>query len=71
MSDTDPTYLTPLEAARLLRVPTARLLRLARQGRVPAIRMPDGSWLFSRQGLDDWLLALAKPARAPDDPTAG
>lgn len=37
-----PTLLTTREVDRLLRYPRGRTLRLARAGKLPSIRLPDG-----------------------------
>jgi excisionase family DNA binding protein len=46
--------LTPVEAARFLRVKKSKLLELAQKGRVPA-RKIDDEWRFLRSALKDWL----------------
>ncbi len=47
--------LTISEAAKLLRVPPARLQRWAKQAIVPAILLPDGELRFFREDMEDWL----------------
>ena len=50
-----PRLLTPNEAAQLLRMPTARLVRLARQGAVPHVMLPGEEPRFVETELWSWL----------------
>lgn len=47
--------LTPLEAAKLLRVSTGRLLGLANHDRVPAVYLPDNEIRFVEAELLKWV----------------
>ena len=47
--------LTPGELAALLRIPSARVMRLARRGRLPYVRLPGGEIAFDRQDIVDWI----------------
>jgi hypothetical protein len=47
--------LTDGEAARILRMPRLRLLRLAKAGDVPSIRLPDGEYRFVQADLWAWV----------------
>ena len=51
---TKSEVLTPVEAARFLRVKKTKLLKLAQLGEVPA-RKIDDEWRFLRSALEDWL----------------
>jgi excisionase family DNA binding protein len=60
--------LTPAEAATLLRVPEAEVLRLAREGILPG-RQIGTDWRFLKAAVSDWLragfpLPLEDPLRA-------
>lgn len=46
--------LTPVEAARFLRIKKTNLLRLAEAGGIPA-RKIDAEWRFLRSALEEWL----------------
>ncbi len=48
--------LTPAEAAALLRVPEAEVLRLAREGSLPG-RQIGTEWRFLKAAVQDWLRA--------------
>lgn len=56
-----PRLLTPREAARWLRFPAARLVRLARAGVVPCVLLPGGDVLFAEDDLAAWLRSLKRP----------
>jgi len=47
--------LTDVEAARKVRMTTSRLIRLARAGDVPCVRLPDGELRFDPQDLAGWI----------------
>lgn len=47
--------LTAGEAAIRLRMPSARLARLARDGKVPCVNLPDGELRFDETDLTDWV----------------
>src|SRR5437899_3333943 len=49
-----PPVLTPAEVAKYLRLPKAKILRLAEEGDIPA-REIDGEWRFLRAAVDEWL----------------
>ena len=54
MTSTYPTYqpiLVSKEAARLLRCSVSHIQGLARDGLIPAWRVPNGQWRFSRDKL--------------------
>ena len=53
----DGRVLTDGEAAQLIRMPPARLLRLAREGRVPCVVLPDQEIRFVESDLWDWIQA--------------
>jgi hypothetical protein len=59
------TLLTSCEVDRLLRYPRGRSLRLARTGRLPAIRLPDGELRF-RVGDIEALLVTGRAAGSRD-----
>jgi len=43
------------EGANLLQMPTVRLSRLAREGKVPCVRLPDGELRFDEADLWAWV----------------
>jgi len=51
----ESTLLTDGEAADLLRMLRTRLVRLAKQGRVPHVLLPDGELRFDRADLLVWI----------------
>ena len=53
----DARVLTDGEAAQLIRMPPARLLRLAREGRVPCVVLPDQEIRFVESDLWGWVQA--------------
>lgn len=55
--------ITDSEAADLLRMPTSRLVRLAKAGNVPHVLLPDGEVRFSPDDLAGWINAHKQPAR--------
>jgi hypothetical protein len=57
--------LTPREVDRLLRYPRGRSLRLAKAGRLPCIRLPDGQIRFEETELKAALRAEHKPLFRP------
>jgi len=52
---TETRLLTGAEAARILRIPTGRLSRLTRAGRVPHVELPDRELRYDRDDLDKWI----------------
>jgi excisionase family DNA binding protein len=48
--------LTAQEVASILRVPTSRIYDLAREKRIPAIKVGDRQIRFSEAAIQDWLL---------------
>jgi excisionase family DNA binding protein len=57
-----PPVLTSSEVARYLRLPKARILRLAQEGEIPG-REIDGEWRFLKTAVDEWL-ARPDPTKA-------
>jgi excisionase family DNA binding protein len=53
-----PEVLTPDDVALWLGLPLGRVLKLARANQVPHVRLPDGSVLFDRTDLRQWLETL-------------
>jgi helix-turn-helix protein len=53
--------LTSLDVSAWLLMPPRRVERLARQGLIPAVRLPDGSLAFERAELERWLAGLRSP----------
>jgi excisionase family DNA binding protein len=49
-----PPVLTTTEVAKYLRLPKAKVLRLAEAGDLPA-REIDGEWRFLKAAIDEWL----------------
>jgi hypothetical protein len=58
MTETLPEVLTPDDVSLWLGLPLGRVLRLARAGKIPAIVLPDGSFIFERPALRKWLDSL-------------
>ena len=50
--DTLPEILTPGEVDRTLRYPSGRAARLARQGKLDFVRLPDGEIRFRREDIE-------------------
>ena len=61
---THTRLLTDTEAAELLQMLTARLKRLAKAGKVPCVRLPDGELRFDSNDLAAWVEVHKQPARA-------
>jgi hypothetical protein len=53
------TLLMPREVDRLLRYPRGRSLRLARAGKLPHIKLPDGEIRFDEAEINSFLQSLA------------
>lgn len=51
------------EAGAQLRMPRARLTRLARKGEVPSIVLPDGEIRFRRTDLVEWVAQYRSPKK--------
>jgi excisionase family DNA binding protein len=51
------------EAAKFLRVSSAKLRKLAENGKVPA-RQVDGEWRFLKSALEQWLRGKPDPTMA-------
>ena len=49
--------LTPRETDQLLRYPRGRSIRLAKEGKLPAIVLPDGEYRFIEQDIESILHA--------------
>lgn len=47
--------LTPLEAADLIRLPTRQVVKLAKAGSLPCIRLPGDEYRFSEADLWRWV----------------
>jgi hypothetical protein len=62
----DELLLTDDEAATLLRMLRARLVRLARAGKVPCVILPDCEVRFRRSDLESWVEARTRPARTAE-----
>jgi hypothetical protein len=59
MSDhTLPTLITPGDVAAWLSIPVRRVDRMARDGDIPAIRLPTGEYVFDPDALASWLEVL-------------
>lgn len=60
-----PLLMTPREADRLLRYPRGRSVRLAKKNKLPHVKLPDGSYRFPGD-LIDQLLGGASSATPRD-----
>ena len=56
--------LTPLEVDELLRYPRGRSVRLAKEGKIPFVMLPDGELRFDREYIE----ALLKRAYTGSEP---
>jgi predicted site-specific integrase-resolvase len=52
MDDQIPPLLHPREVDRLLRYPRGRTVRLAREGKIPAVFLPDGEVRFNPRDIE-------------------
>ena len=72
MSD---TLLTTAEAAQLLRMLPARLVRFAKAGKLPTVLLPDGELRFDAADLRGWIEQYKRPVdvvtEAESAPTSG
>ena len=59
------TLLTSNELDRMLRYPAGRSRRLAREGLIPHVRLPDGEIRFAPDETERWLEQCAGAAEAP------
>jgi hypothetical protein len=53
-----PALITPQAVAEWLAEPTARVIRWAKAGKIPAVRLPSGDFLFDHAELVQWLKTL-------------
>jgi hypothetical protein len=53
--------LTPHDVDRLFRYPSGRAARLAKAGRIPFIRLPDGEIRFDQIEIDKLLASATRP----------
>jgi hypothetical protein len=53
--DSIPNLLTPADVGKWLSWPTARVVRLARQGKIPCIELPGGHIIFDVTELASWI----------------
>ena len=49
------TLLTPADVDRILCYPRGRSKRLAKRGKIPHVRLPDGEIRFDADVIDRWL----------------
>jgi excisionase family DNA binding protein len=63
MSDPLPTLVTPGDVAAWLAIPVRRVERMARDGEIPAIRLPTGEYVFDADDLTAWLNSLRERGR--------
>jgi hypothetical protein len=59
------------EAALLLRMLPARLVRLARRGQIPCIKLPDGEVRFDPAELSAWIDQFRQPANVGEERVRG
>lgn len=67
-----PELLTPHEVDVILRYPRGRSIKLAIEGRIPAIKLPDGEMRFMAEDISNLLKAgrrslAAREAKADGD----
>jgi hypothetical protein len=58
--------LNSLDVSDWIFMPARRVERLARQGLIPCVILPDGSLLFERAELERWLAGLRNRREATD-----
>lgn len=58
-------FLHPSEVDKRLQLPAGRALRLARRGKLPAIRLPDGTIRIPEAALEAFLTENRVKPRAP------
>jgi hypothetical protein len=56
-----PELVTIRDVAGWLRQPVRRVSRLARQGRIPHLKLPGGDLLFEPAALRNWLARQTQP----------
>jgi hypothetical protein len=61
-----PTLWTPQDVGLWLTIPTERVIRMARQGRLPCITLPDGEVVFDAAQLVAWLNARRQEVNCAD-----
>jgi len=61
------TLLKPQELDARLRYPAGRSTRLARQGKIPCVRLPDGEIRFDPDVIDEWLRGQRTHDKGADD----
>jgi excisionase family DNA binding protein len=59
------------EAAILLRMGNAKVLRLAKAGGIPCVVLPDGEYRFDRSDLASWIAAHKRPTTSGQERTHG
>ncbi|MCC6126899.1 MAG: helix-turn-helix domain-containing protein [Pirellulales bacterium] len=59
------TLLTESEAGDILRLPSRRILKLARQGAIPHIDLPGNEIRFERADLDKWIASHKREEATP------
>ena len=57
--------LTDFDVADLLKVTSVRVLRLAKQGKIPHVVLPTGDIRFIERDVMDWIESQRKPAEGP------
>ena len=62
--ETQSRILTDGEAAELLCMIPARLVRLAKAGKVPCVILPDGELRFDARDLWTWVAEHKRPVQA-------
>lgn len=63
MSNALPPLLTAQDVGLWLALPTDRVLRLARQGQIPCVVLPDNEVVFDPGELARWVTSLRIPGR--------
>jgi hypothetical protein len=71
MQPTLPNLLTEIDVAEWLKMPAARVARLAKRKEIPCVMLPDGSILFDRADLTTWLATRRQGPVNPEVSHAG
>jgi excisionase family DNA binding protein len=57
-------FVTERDVAEWLHLPVSRVVRMARRGDIPSVKLPGGDLVFSRFALREWI-NQSKPTEGP------
>lgn len=58
-----PILIDARDAGILLSMPSPRVMRLAKRGVLPCVKLPDGELRFSRADLAEWVEQYRQPTQ--------